>query len=248
MTAAQDWQEQIGTLAASWSALAPSDEALPSEAWPEQFDGVRTAYVRLLQEGRWTSGPRDLMSVLEDTDLELSHSRVLAWLLQPTGRHGLGSSLLERILRAGWPDLPVPDLGTAIVRREVTRADELATTRADVVVMVGATVLVIENKVWAAESEAQCETQYRHWLPEADDVRFLFLSRDGYLPLSASSPEARAAWRAMSYRQLAGLLDELDASLDPTDSAAMAVRQYRVALERLVGPATTFTITTREQT
>lgn len=248
MTSAQNWREQIGAMAAGWASLAPTDEGPPSEAWPERFDGVRAAYMRLIEEGRWTSGPRDLMSVLGATDDELSHSRVLAWLLQPTGRHGLGSSLLERILKAGWPDLPIPDLGTAIVRREVTRSDDLATTRADVVVMVGATVMVIENKVWALESQEQCEAQYRHWLPEADDVRFLFLSRDGYLPRSAVSPDARAAWRAMSYRQLAGLLDELDDRLDSTDSAAMAVRQYRVALERLVGPAMSFTITTREQT
>ncbi len=236
-------------MAAAWSALAPSKEGLPSEAWPEQFDGVRAAYMRLVEEGRWTSGPRDLMSVLGATDLELPHSRVLAWLLQPTGRHGLGSSVLERILRAGWPDMPMPDdVSMTVVRREVPRDDALGATRADVVVMVGPTILVIENKVWAAESEEQCEAQYRHWLPEADDVRFLFLSRDGYLPRSVVSPEAQAAWRAMSYRQLAGLLDELDDRLDPTDSAAMAVRQYRAALERLVGPATSFTITTREQT
>jgi hypothetical protein len=89
------------------------------------------------------------MSVLGATDDELSHSRVLAWLLQPTGRHGLGASVLERILRAGWPDLPIPDLGMAVVRREVPRDDLLGATRADVVVTMGATVLVIENKVWA---------------------------------------------------------------------------------------------------
>ena len=141
------------------------------------------------------------MSVLGATDDELSHSRVLAWLLQPTSRHGLGTSVLERILRAGWPDLAIPDLGMAVIRREVPREDALGATRADVVVTVGATVLVIENKVWAPESEAQCEAQYRHWRSEADDVRFLLLSRDGHLPSSAISPEARQAWRAMSYRQ-----------------------------------------------
>ena len=41
VTSAQDWQERIASLAAVWSALAPSDEAQSSEAWPEQFDGVR---------------------------------------------------------------------------------------------------------------------------------------------------------------------------------------------------------------
>ena len=129
----------------------------------------------------------------------------------------------------------------AVVEREVP----LGVTRPDVVVTVGATILVIENKVWASESEEQCESQYRHWHSEADDVRFLFLSRTGYLPLSAVSAAAQAAWRAMSYRQLAGLLDDWLAVNDITDAASMAIPQYRATLKRLVGPAATFAITTR---
>jgi hypothetical protein len=187
------------------------------------------------------------MSVLGLTGDELSHSRVLAWLLQPTGRHGLGSMLLERILRVGWPELPLPDLGLAVVRREVPREDATGGTRADVVVLVGGCILIIENKVWAAESVLQCEAQFRHWRSEADDVRFLLLSRDGHLPSSVTSPEAREAWRAMSYRQLAGLIDERTSASHHADTAAMAVQQYRAALERLVGPATALGIATRSQ-
>ena len=243
----QGWQERMQEMAAAWSVLSPVDVAPPSDEWAPQLARVRADYLRLVEEGRWTSGPRDLMSVLGATDDELSHSRVLAWLLQPTGRHGLGSSVLDRLLRAGWPDLPVPDLGLAVVRREVPREDAISGTRADVVVNVDATVLIIENKVWAPESEAQCEAQYRHWHEEADDVRFLLVSRDGHLPLSAISAEAQAAWRAMSYRQLAGLLDELLDSTDRTDTASMALRQYRAALDHLVGPAAPFAITTRDQ-
>ncbi len=232
------WQERLEEMTSAWSVIASADAAPPSGEWPVQFTHVRADFLRLVEEGRWTSGPRDLMSVLGATDDELSHSRVLAWLLGPTGRHGLGSSVLERILLAGWPELPIPDLGMAVVRREVPRDDLLGATRADVVVTVGATVLVIENKVWAPESPLQCEAQYRHWQAETDDVRFLFLTRDGHLPQTAISPEARAAWRAMSYRQLAGLLDERLDIIDTTDTAGMALRQYRAALERLVGPAT----------
>jgi hypothetical protein len=93
----------------------------------------------------------------------------------------------------------------------------------------------------------QCEAQYRHWQAEPDDVRFLFLTRDGHLPQTAVSAEARAAWRAMSYRHLAALLDERLDIIDTIDAAGMAVRQYRVALERLVGPATPFAITRRDE-
>jgi hypothetical protein len=246
-TTIPDWRARIKEMAVAWTALAFLSEASLSEEWPTQLLRIRTDYLRLVAEGRWTSGPRDLMGVLGATDDELSHSRVLAWLLQATGRHGLGASVLERIMRAGWPEAPIPDLGMAAVRREVPRHDELGATRADVVVTVGATVLVIENKVWAPESEGQCEAQYRHWHDEADDVRFLFLSRNGHLPRTAISPDARAAWRAMSYRQLAGLIDEQLSGVDAASTGGMAVRQYRAALERLVGSATEFSIITREQ-
>lgn len=205
------------------------------------FAAVHAAYLRLIEEGRWLSGPRDLMSILGETDLELPHSAVVAWLLDPTGRHGLGTALLRRILRAGWPEDPAPELAGAIVRREVPRDDGVRPTRADIVVWMDRTILVIENKVWAPEDPGQCEALHRTWVSEADDVRFLLLSRDGHLPYTAESPEARTAWRATSYRHVAGILDEL---MVPTaaHTATMAVLQYREALRALVGDPVPFRV------
>jgi hypothetical protein len=242
-----DWRIRVQGLAAQWSASQSVRAELDSEQWSQSLARVRAMYLRLIEEGKWVSGPSDLMTVLGATHDELSHSRVLAWLLEPTGRHRLGGSILRRVLQAGWPRSPVPDLGAATVGREVPRQDEIGASRADVVVWVGPTVLVIENKVGASESDGQCETLYQHWAGEAEDVRFLLLSKGGHLPVSTISDDARVAWRAMSYGHLAGLLAELAGGPNDQDAARVAVRQYREALVHLVGAPTTFAITSRSQ-
>lgn len=241
------WRELFSGMAARWSSFAPARVELSSEQFREDFTRVRADYLRLVEQGKWNSGPRDLMTVLGATDDELSHSRVVAWLLQPTGRHGLGFSVLHRILQTGWPQLPMPDLATAVVAREVPRPPDTGVTRADVVVWVGPTVLVIENKVWAPESSGQCQALFREWIDEAADVRFLLLSRDGHPPLTAISDDARSAWRAISYRHLAGLLQELTHRSVSADTAQRAVGQYQAALRHLVGAQDAFAITVRDK-
>lgn len=183
------------------------------------------------------------MGLLGVADSELAHSRIVEWLLTPTGRHGLGDRVLQALLFAGWPGFPIPDTGSAIVRREVERRDEEATSRADVVAWMGSTILVVENKVWADEAIEQCEILHRHWRGEASDVRWLLLSLEGRLPRSATTPEATAAWRGISYRQLAGLLQRLVPANVTASAGPGAVVQYLATLRNLVGPTRSFAVT-----
>lgn len=242
-----EWQTRFGQMATAWSALASGGSTVRRADWPDAFARLRREYLGLRASGRWVSGPRDLLTIAGATDDEVSHSRVVAWLLLPTGRHGLGTRILARTLEAGWPDAALPDLDAVDVVREVRRPVETGETRADVVVRAGPTVLVIENKVWSPEAPCQCESLYQHWIDETEDVRFLLLSRDGHLPLTAVTEDARNAWRALSYRRLAGLLTELGAGLEAEDIGRSVLSQYTDALHHLVGAALPFAITRRSQ-
>lgn len=181
----------------------------------------------LRRDGHWVSGPSDLLAIAGVADRELAHSAVVAWLLAPTARHGFGSRLLEDILVAGW-DPPVPDVSAAVVQREVVRESR----RADIVVTAGALTLIIENKVWSVESDAQCEDLYRLWAGDGD-ARFLLLSPDGRPPRQTVTAAAAAAWRSMSY---AGLVDWLDKHqpAGPQTLALQSIVQYLETLRSLV--------------
>jgi len=100
---------------------------------------------------------------------------------------------------------------------------------------------VIENKVWSAESEAQCEDLYQLWSDGVADVRFLLLTLDGHPPRQTKTRAAAEAWRSMSYRSLAALVAEICAQ-QPATAGLSAVRQYLASLDALVGRADAFSI------
>jgi hypothetical protein len=198
---------------------------------------MRAQEEALRADGRWLSGASDLLRIARVVDSELVHSNIVAWLLDPASRHGLGDRLLARILQAGWPDAERPLASRARIEREVVREHRIA----DIVITAGRTTLVIENKVWSDESEAQCEDLYLLWSDGVSDVRFLLLTLDGHAPRQTKSRAAAEAWRSLSYRSLAALVAELSAQ-QPTTVGALAVLQYLASLDALVGRTGSFTI------
>jgi hypothetical protein len=145
-----------------------------------------------------------LLHVARVANGELVHSNVIAWLLDPTARHGMGAALLAKILSVGWPDVASPDPARATVGREVIREFRIA----DIVVTAGPTTVVIENKVWSDESDRQCEDLYEIWSDGVSDVRFLLLTLDGHAPRQTKSQAAADAWRSLSYASLVSWLSE----------------------------------------
>jgi hypothetical protein len=176
--------------------------------WQLRFRSMAAAHTALERAGAWVSGPADLLSIIGRGGDELTHSALVGWLLTPTARHGLGDRVLVAVLSALWPDLPMP-VGPIRVRREVTgRSEETGDAAiADVVVDIGDATIVIENKVWASEGVRQCERIYQAWVSTARDVRLLFLTPHGRPPVTTETAEAAAAWRTLSYRRLATIID-----------------------------------------
>lgn len=218
----------------AWAAIRPLPAALTDDdvaPWASTYQEFVDAQAALVRAGEWVHGPSDLMHILGVQFDELRHSRVVGWLLDPSARHGLGDRILARILEAGWPSDPQPPTGLAVVSFEVA----LHRTRADVVVRMGPTVLVIENKVLAPERPRQCEDLYREWhtYGAASDLRFLLLSLDGHAPHTTTSSEAAEAWRSMSYAALWALLDEVPLNADTLRLEHDSLRQYAATLAAL---------------
>jgi hypothetical protein len=232
------WQQLFASMADAWAAIGPrTARAGDASGWPVVYEAMQAQEERLRSDGRWVSGASDLLRVARVVDSELVHSNVVAWLLDPTSRHGLGDRVLSAILAAGWPDEPQPPTSRARVDREVPREHRIA----DVIVTVGRTTLVIENKVWSDESEAQCEDLYQLWSDGVSDVRFLLLTLDGHPPRQTKSRAAAEAWRSLSYRSLAALVAQVSKGQAAT-LASLAVLQYLASLDALVGRAEQFTI------
>lgn len=227
------WGRAFDALEAEWLALQPG--LVDVATWEATYEDVETEYRRLIAAGDWLSGREDLLSIIGRRQHELTHSAVIAWLLKPTARHGLGSRVLDRICSELWPDRQVPE-GPVSVRLEVDRVIGGEQARADVVTWAGDAIIVIENKLDAVEQPRQTERLFRTWEQEASDVRWVFLTPSGRLPTTAGSPDILAEWRSLGFRRLAGIISESVISADDRETTGRrSVEQYLATLASLYG-------------
>jgi hypothetical protein len=225
------WQTRLDAARAEWRG---------ARNVPLHFDrlaSVKAEAEAIIDAGLWTSGPDDLLGVLGRRRDELAHSRVIGWLLVPTNRHGLGRRVLQGLLDHVWPGEALLAHGPVIVELEEPRqaADEdgvMRAARADIVVRGETLCLVIENKVDAAEQPDQCERLYWAFADQADDTRYLFLTRTGRPPTTTRSPTATVAWRSIGYRDLRAILTVAirDAERDAASTGPSSAIQYLATL------------------
>ena len=233
-----EWVYYFERMRADWHGTVRAATELDAVArnqavssWIAAFDDLRAEQDALRQSGRWVSGPADLLGVIGQSRRETYHSAILAWLLDPNMRHGLGTGFLERLIRRCFPDSLFNSLADAWTQCEVTRAG----ARADIVVWSTELTLVIENKVDAVEQPGQCDSYFDLFVEEPG-ARFLFLTPSGVRPCTASG-EAAAAFQSVSY---AAVKEELTAILDETSTLIPGpgrdvALQYLRTLEREFG-------------
>jgi hypothetical protein len=203
----------LSEVKAEWLALIR-----PTAPDSERFGALKQEADEIIRSGRWVSGPDDLMSVLGRQRDELMHSRVIAWLLTPTGKHGLGARFLDALIQHVWPEEGPLTTALVTVATETTRsaADESGESRearADIVIYADTVTIVIENKVDAGEGIDQCERLYWSWADQPTETRWLFLSPTGREPVTVVSAQAKAAWKAISYGALHAVLEKVLSSV-----------------------------------
>ena len=168
---------------------------------------------------------------------ELRHSNFLAYLLSPSRSHGLGSAVLEAVLRAILEMLPphdrpvmtleliVADINKAYVYRERDNIDLLI--EIDTLKL----VVVIENKVDAKAGDGQLN---RYW--EATEARYP-KHRKLYVYLTPLGDESgHPRYVSFSYVRLTEILDKLGTTASIALETAIIVRHYVEMLRRHIVP------------
>ena len=163
---------------------------------------------------------------------EETHSRILAWLLNPRGNHRLGAAFLNRFL-AATTDLDRADADGSAA--QVQREWQGQWGRLDLLILdEGQQFLcAIENKVYSGEHSQQL-TRYRRALENRyPDFtrRYLFLSPWGTLAQDAAE---RKHWQSVDYGVIRQLVDETAQDFAGSGSAEVLafLRQYADVLRR----------------
>lgn len=223
--------DRLQRLAVAWDWIELQSESAERDLiahWSEDVEDLAALEDALRSQGRWISGPADLMSVLEIERDEVKHCRVLAWLLDPNGAHALGDRFLRRFLRdlsdRGALGLVHDDLGGVSVSKEESRElpETGQFTRADVVVRSSSWTVVVEAKVLAGEQPQQGARLELLWRDE--NPVFVFLTKTGKIIRSGSSRWITYTWRDVAR----GLRTTLD---DDAVEGSLAVRSYLETLE-----------------
>lgn len=222
-------ETQFDVMNAEWQGIVnrTSLESPSLSTWEADMGRLSDEHDELMRNGRWVVGDDDVLSIIRRARYETYHSAMLAWLLNPLGKHGLGTTLLEALLRLCGVGV-APDLHWARPEVEVPRSD----TRADIVVFAPGITLIIENKVDAGEQERQCDRLYTHFGTDPG-ARFVFLTPTGHAPRTATEP-GREAWTILSYRMLATLLDEAlgHPAANASASGRSTAQNYLVTLRK----------------
>src|SRR6266540_3645693 len=107
------WDVQWTVLEAEWHDIVAREHAAAATqipAWEEDIEQLVAEQTALMNDGRWVGGPDDLLSIIGCSRRETYHSAILAWLLNPYGRHGLGTVLLAKLLQRLDADTELGDL------------------------------------------------------------------------------------------------------------------------------------------
>jgi len=238
------WPHEYERALSDWAGVrwpeVPAGWIVAFDEGVDEMGALRTA-------GEWVTGPTSLMGVLRLGHLEVQHSRVLRWLLDPAGGHRLGTRVLRAFLAAverspGGPlGGPIEALATSLHEAVVTVEEagvDVETGRrgsVDIVVRSAGLTLVVENKIWAGEHGDQLDRYARTYA--AESTVLVYLTPGGVPP--GWSAVSRARWHCLSWRR--DVVPALQDAVEERRAAGRpcaAVEDYLVALREELGERT----------
>lgn len=184
-----DWSGAIRTMEREWGEIAARRATTLLGEWRASMTVMRRQHDRLVADGLWLTGPSDFLDIVGLARNENTHSRMLKWLLKPTARHGLGCGLVARLVEHCTGEA----VSAPLVVSRVSFSEWRNGREADLVVRGPTFTLVIENKVDAPEQPSQYDDLYESFRDEETPL-FLFLTRDGRKPRTATTGCSRCAF------------------------------------------------------
>lgn len=145
----------------------------------------------------------NIFSVMSiESDEVFTHSALLAELLNPSGSHGLGSKPLQLFIEKLLGREYEMDFSTAHCKKEehigFTNADKSEGGRIDIVIKdIQGNIIIIENKIYAAEQTKQLE-RYKRNYPQAE---LFYLTLEGKDSDQITESDAKdKIYRNLSYK------------------------------------------------
>jgi hypothetical protein len=168
---------------------------------------------------------RTIIDILRKGNQELFHSSIIAWLLDPLAEHGLGTGFLD-----GFAEV-VEQRGNPKMRSALRVASALGVStettarksRYDIVLRIGPTTVVIENKTKNLGDEPQFDKY------QGDSFVLVGL---GLCDISFSA-QVRGKYPALTYADVLSILDRLPRP--PASDFAVLLDHYRRFLRRELG-------------
>ncbi len=172
--------------------------------------------------------------VLRYAEYEIRHSNVMAWLLDPNETHGIGRAFLEWFLgQVGLPGKIVGGGGAQQVRvvRELHYVDVMILLESDL----GRWIVAIENKPgWASREHYDQVRGYDGVLRKEYKGRSI---RNVLLSTSREGIEDEREIAHVSWRDVRAQVETMhDAGAFGEKEVAAFIRQYLVAVARMIGP------------
>ena len=178
----------------------------------------------------WTS-KFNLFDILKISRVEIRHSNVLSWLLNPNENHGLGDSVLRGFIQyvvtsfsdeADVFDTLLMECHDFIVQREWRNIDVLAVSTNE------RFVLCIENKIDSGEHDNQL-IRYRRLIEEAYPEykkMYIYLSPEG---VEASDLDN---WCSMSYEDVLSIIEGARKKVSLLPDAQLLIDNYIDTIRR----------------
>lgn len=221
-------ETQFRAMERKWGEISLRRTRALVAVWRGAMSEMRRQHGRLVSDGLWLTGPSDFLAIVDQARAENTHSRMLQWLLKPTGRHGLGSGLVRRLMEHCTGE-PAP---ASLAVRNVVFSQWRNDREADLVVWGEDFTLVIENKVDAKEQPRQCDDLYANFKNEKAP-RFLFLTPDGRKPSTATTPGALDAFKTLSWPEVSAMIEAALNESRPASARVAAVDVVRTYLRTL---------------
>ncbi len=165
----------------------------------------------------------NIFDVLGISRTEIRHSNMLAWLMDPNERHGLGDEVLRGMMDYSSV-FSIQDYRSFSIRREWNFIDLMAVSETE------KAILCVENKIDTGEHDDQL-TRYKKLVDDTwPDYRrvFVYLTPTGK---TSSDPEH---WIAMGYEVILKIIDAALAGKQLSPEADLIIRNYTDTIRRHV--------------
>ena len=173
----------------------------------------------------------NIFKVLGIVNMEIKHSNILAWLLNPNESHELGGFFLKEFLHKIKNDngFKINNLDKVIVKREWDNIDVLVEIRSSE----GNFVCVIENKIWSIEHDNQLENykgKIENYYKDGWEKCYRYLTPNNNIE------EDKGDWKKIEYLQIEEIISKSieKLKLKQNKKIIYLLEDYQIILKRYI--------------